>query len=45
MPIRDTGNNPFLDDDTSPMSIVEGPSEPETPVDHSGEKPTISYVL
>lgn len=44
MPVRDSGNNPFLDDDSSPMSIVEGANEPETPTD-IGEKPTISYVL
>ncbi len=46
LPIRDTPNNPFLEDDCSPMSVTEDLVEPSTPTDHHvGEKPTISYVL
>lgn len=41
-PIRDTPNNPFLDD--SPMSISGEPVEPQTPTEHV-EKPTVTYVL
>jgi len=46
MPIRDTPNNPFLEDDNSPMSVTEDVVEPSTPTDHhAAEKPTISYVF
>ena len=46
IPIRDTPNNPFIEDDSSPMSVTEDLVEPATPTDpHLAEKPTISYVL
>ena len=41
-PLRDSPNNPFLDD--SPMSVTAEPVEPRTPTDRS-EKPTLQYVL
>lgn len=43
-PVRDSPNNPFLDDDNSPFSVSGEPAEPRTPTAHA-EKPTISYVL
>lgn len=42
LPIRDSANNPFLDD--SPGSVSGEPVEPRTPTIR-GEKPTITYVL
>lgn len=42
LPVRDSANNPFLDD--SPLSVSGEPIEPRTPTE-SGEKPTITYVL
>lgn len=41
-PIRDSPNNPFLDD--SPMSVTAEPIEPRTPTEQA-EKPTLAYVL
>ncbi|KAH8116217.1 hypothetical protein DFH11DRAFT_1484317, partial [Phellopilus nigrolimitatus] len=41
-PVRDSPNNPFLDD--SPGSVVGEPVEPRTPTETS-EKPTITYVF
>ncbi|KAI5121438.1 hypothetical protein M0805_006199 [Coniferiporia weirii] len=42
-PVRDSPNNPFLDDD-SPVSIAGDPVEPRTPTAQA-EKPTIAYVF
>lgn len=42
--VRDSPNNPFLDDDDSPLSVSGEPAEPRTPTAHA-EKPTIAYVL
>lgn len=41
-PVRDSGDNPFLDD--SPLSVNDEAS-PKTPREPEGEKPTITYVL
>lgn len=44
LPIRDSPNNPFLDDGASPSSAIDQLPEPRTPT-AVAEKPTITYVL